>query len=75
LLVLAIPTGLLLGAALSNWMMHQFETDLFSFPLIFDSRAYARSALFVAAAVLAATFWARQSIDRMQLVAALKAHE
>jgi len=73
--MLAIPIGLLLGAALSNWMMHQFETDLFSFPLIFDSRAYARSALLVAAAALVATFWACRTVARMQLVAALKSHE
>lgn len=75
LLTLAIPTGLLLGAALSNWMMHQFETDLFSFPLIFDSRAYARSALFVGVAVLLTTLWTRRYMDRMHLVSALKSHE
>jgi len=75
LLTLAIPTGLLLGAALSNWMMHQFETDLFSFPLIFDSQAYARSALFVTTAVLLTTLWTRRYMDRMHLVSALKSHE
>ena len=75
LLLAAIPTGLLLGAALSNWMMHQFETDLFSFPLIFDRRAYAQSAIFITVAVLLATFWARRYMDRMQLVSALKSHE
>jgi len=75
LLLVAIPTGLLLGAALSNWMMHQFETDLFSFPLIFDRSAYAQSTLFVKVAVLLATFWARRDMDKIQLVAALKSHE
>jgi putative ABC transport system permease protein len=75
LLIAAIPTGLLLGAALSNWMMHQFETDLFSFPLIFDQGAYAQSAIFITLAVLLATFWARRYLDRMQLVSALKSHE
>ena len=75
LLVVAIPTGLLLGAALSNWMMHQFETDLFSFPLIFDRGAYAQSTLFVTVAVLLATVWARRDMNKIQLVAALKSHE
>ena len=75
LLLVAIPTGLLLGAALSNWMMHQFETDLFSFPLIFDRGAYAQSTLFVTVAVLLATVWARRDMDKIQLVAALKSHE
>ena len=75
LLIAAIPTGLLLGAALSNWMMHQFETDLFSFPLIFDQSTYAQSAIFITLAVLLATYWARRYMDRMHLVSALKSHE
>jgi len=75
LLIAAIPTGLLLGAALSNWMMHQFETDLFSFPLIFDQGTYAQSAIFITLAVLLATYWARRYMDRMHLVSALKSHE
>lgn len=75
LLVVAIPIGLLLGAALSRWMMEQFETELFSFPFIFDVPTYARAALFVIAAVIAAALWVRRDVDRLDLVAVLKSRE
>lgn len=75
LLVVAVPIGLLLGALLSRWMMQQFETELFSFPFIFDVPTYARAALFVIAAVLAAALWVRRDVDRLDLVAVLKSRE
>ena len=75
LLAVAIPFGLALGAGLSRWMMEQFETELFSFPFIFDVSAYARSALFVIAAVLIAALWVRRDVDRLDLVAVLKSRE
>ena len=75
LLLVALPTGLCLGAALSNWMMHQFETELFAFPFIFDAATYARCASVVSLAVIAATLWVRREIDRLDLVSALKSHE
>ena len=75
LLAVAIPVGLLLGAALSRWMMEQFETELFSFPFILDVPTYARAALFVIAAVVAAALWVRRDVDRLDLVAVLKSRE
>lgn len=75
LLAVAIPLGLLLGAALSRWMMEQFETELFSFPFIFDVPTYARAALFVTVAVIAAALWVRRDVDRLDLVAVLKSRE
>ena len=75
LLILAIPLGLALGAGLSRWMMEQFETELFSFPFVFDAPTYARSALFVTAAVVIAALWVRREVDQLDLVAVLKSRE
>ena len=75
LLAIALPVGLALGAALSRWMMEQFETELFSFPFVFDVPTYARAALFVTAAVVVAALWVRRDVDRLDLVAVLKSRE
>ena len=75
LLLLALPTGALLGALLSRWLMTQFQTDLFTFPYITESAAYGRSALFVAAAVIGAALAVRRSVDRLDLVGVLKSRE
>jgi putative ABC transport system permease protein len=75
LLAVALPLGLVLGAALSRWMMTQFETDLFSFPFVFDLPTYARSALIVVVAVVIAALWVRRDVDRLDLVAVLKSRE
>jgi putative ABC transport system permease protein len=75
LLAVALPLGLALGAGLSRWMMEQFETELFSFPFVFDMPTYARAALYVTAAVLVAALWVRRDVDRLDLVAVLKSRE
>ncbi|MBM4214076.1 MAG: FtsX-like permease family protein [Gammaproteobacteria bacterium] len=75
LLAVALPLGLILGAALSRWMMEQFETDLFSFPFVFDLPTYARSALFIVVAVVLATLWVRRDVHRLDLVGVLKSRE
>jgi putative ABC transport system permease protein len=75
LLIVALPLGLLAGAGLSAWMMHQFETELVSFPFVFDLPTYARAAGFVTAAVVVAALWVRRDVDRLDLVAVLKSRE
>lgn len=75
LLFVAIPFGLILGGLLSHWLMSRFETELFSFPVVFDRRTYAQSALAIIAAVSAAALWVRREIDRLNLVTVLKSHE
>ncbi len=75
LLAVAVPLGLALGAGLSRWMMAQFETEIFSFPFVFDLNAYARAAVFVIAAVTVAALWVRRDVDRLDLVAVLKSRE
>ena len=75
LLFVALPVGLCLGALLSQWMMSRFETELFSFPYLFDSRAYGRAAAVVIAAAAVALAWVRRDVDRLDLVAVLKSRE
>jgi len=75
LLLIALPVGVVLGAALSRWLMTQFQTDLFTFPYVTDSIAYGRSVSFVAAAVIAAALVVRRSVDRLDLVGVLKSRE
>jgi putative ABC transport system permease protein len=75
LLLIALPVGVILGAALSRWLMSQFQTELFTFPYITDSMAYGRSALFVAAAVIGAALAVRRSVDRLDMVSVLKSRE
>ncbi|NBU25279.1 MAG: ABC transporter permease [Gammaproteobacteria bacterium] len=75
LLAVAIPIGLVLGFALSQWLMSEFETEIFSFPFVFDPPTYARAVLFVVVAVVAAALWVRRDVDRLDLVAVLKSRE
>ena len=75
LLLMALPTGVVLGTALSRWLMAQFQTDLFTFPYVTESAAYGRSALFVVCAVVAAGLAVRRSVDRLDLVGVLKSRE
>lgn len=75
LLLVALPAGVVLGAILSRWLMAQFQTDLFTFPYVTNSAAYARSALFVASAVVGAALAVRRGVDRLDLVSVLKSRE
>lgn len=75
LLLIALPTGVVLGAALSRWLMSQFQTDLFTFPYVTQAGAYGRSALFVACAVIGAVIAVRRGVDRLDLVSVLKSRE
>jgi putative ABC transport system permease protein len=75
LLLVALPLGAALGALMSRWLMSQFKTDMFTFPYVTNAAAYARPALFVAAAVMAATLFVRRGVDRLDLVAVLKSRD
>jgi putative ABC transport system permease protein len=75
LLAVAVPIGLVLGFGLSQWLMSEFETEIFSFPFVFDPPTYARAVLFVVAAVTAAALWVRRDVDGLDLVAVLKSRE
>lgn len=75
LLALALPLGIILGVSLSQWLMAQFETDLFSFPYVLDAASCARAALYVCGAVLGATLVVRRGVDSLDLVGVLKSRE
>jgi putative ABC transport system permease protein len=75
LLLVALPTGALLGAGLSRWLMTQFQTELFTFPYVTEAGAYGRSALFVAAAVIVAALVVRRGVDRLDMVGVLKSRD
>ncbi|HUG72432.1 MAG TPA: FtsX-like permease family protein [Steroidobacteraceae bacterium] len=75
LLLIALPVGAVLGRWLSAWLMAQFQTDLFTFPYVTSAVAYARPALFVAVAVMAAALLVRRGVDRLDLVGVLKSRD
>jgi putative ABC transport system permease protein len=75
LLLIALPSGAILGNVLSRWLMAQFQTDLFTFPYVTEAGAYGKSALFVASAVIGAALAVRRSVDRLDLVSVLKSRE
>jgi putative ABC transport system permease protein len=75
LLLVALPVGAVLGRWLSQWLMSQFETDLFTFPYVTNAMAYARPVLFVATAVMIAAFVVRRGVDRLDLVGVLKSRD
>lgn len=75
LLLIALPSGVVLGAVLSRWLMSQFQTELFTFPYVTNSTAYARSVLFVTFAVIAAAFAVRRGVDRLDMAGVLKSRD
>jgi putative ABC transport system permease protein len=75
LTVVALPLGLWVGYGFAVWLMGTMSNELFTFPLVVDPAAYARSALFVLATVAVCGAWVRRGVDRIDLVASLKSRE
>jgi len=75
LTLLALPVGWLLGYGLCALMASALSTDLYRFPLIVSTRTYTFAALVVGGAALASALVVRQRVDRLDLVAVLKARE
>jgi putative ABC transport system permease protein len=75
LLLIALPVGSIFGRLLSQWLMSQFQTELFSFPYITESGAYGRSVLFVVCAVIGAVWSVRRGVDKLDMVGVLKSRE
>jgi putative ABC transport system permease protein len=75
LTLLALPLGLWVGYGFALWLMGTMSNELFTFPMVVDPAAYARSALFVLATVAVCAAWVRRQVDRIDLVASLKSRE
>lgn len=75
LTLLALPLGLWVGYGFALWLMGTMSNELFTFPMVVDPAAYARSALFVLATVAVCAAWVRRQVDKVDLVASLKSRE
>jgi putative ABC transport system permease protein len=75
LALLAVPVGSAVGTAMGRWMLQMFETDMYSFPYTFEPEGYAFAIAFTLACVLAAAMLVRGSVDRLDMVAVLKARD
>ncbi len=73
--VLAIPVGLLLGYALAWMMMLALNTETQRFPLVIHSSTYALAVTITVVATCISGLVVRRRLDRLDLVAVLKARE
>lgn len=71
----AIPLGCLIGYLLSSWLASALSSELFRFPVVLDIRTYAFAIFVFAVAAVGSALVVRRQLDRLDLVAALKARE
>ncbi|MEQ1608382.1 MAG: FtsX-like permease family protein [Hyphomonadaceae bacterium] len=72
---LAIPAGCVAGTLMANWLMQLFQTDMYSFPYVFNPEGYGLAISFTLACVAVAAFVVRGGIDRLDMVAVLKGRD
>jgi putative ABC transport system permease protein len=75
LALLAVAPGCLLGTGLGVQLMRLFQTDMYSFDFVFSPGAYAFAIAFTLLCVGAAGLIVRTAVDRVDLVAVLKARD
>lgn len=75
LALLAIPVGLAAGLVLARALMASFETELYSFPFVYNPPGYAFAIGFTLICVLAAALVVRRGVDKLDMVAVLKARD
>ena len=73
--LLAIPLGLLIGREMAQAMCIAFDLELFRFPFTISRRTYAVAALVVLLAAVGSGLLVRRRLDRLDLIAVLKARE
>ena len=73
--VAAIPPGFVLGYLFSVLLSRAFATELFRLPVVISSRTYAFAALGTLGAALVSALAVRRRLDRLDLIAVLKARE
>jgi putative ABC transport system permease protein len=71
----ALPPGLLLGKAFVIVTTWGYDTDLFRVPAVVQPRTYALAAVTVLLAAILAAVGVRRLLDRLDLVAVLKARD
>ena len=71
----AVPVGMLFGRALVEVLAQSMKSDQLHFPVVIGSPTYAWAALAVVAAGIASALVVRRHINRLDLVAALKARD
>jgi putative ABC transport system permease protein len=71
----AVPLGCVFGYLLSSWLAGALSSELFRFPVVLDVRTYALAIGVFAAAALGSALVVRRHLDRLDLVAVLKARE
>ena len=75
LALFAVPAGCIIGTLLANWLMQLFETDMYSFPYVFNPQGYAFAIAFTLVCVAVAALVVRSSVDRLDMVGVLKARD
>ncbi len=75
LALLAVPGGAALGTLLAIWLMRLFQTDMYSFPFVFNPAGYAFAISFTLVCVLAAALVVRTGIDKLDMIGVLKARD
>ena len=71
----AVPLGCVLGTGLGVWLMHLFQTDMYSFAFVYDPRSYAFAIAFALVCVAVASLIVRLDVDRLDMVGVLKARD
>jgi ABC-type antimicrobial peptide transport system permease subunit len=75
LALLAIAPGCLLGTGLGIALMRLFQTDMYSFDFVFSPGGYGFAIGFTLLCVGVAGLIVRTGVDRLDLVAVLKARD
>ncbi len=75
LTLVAIPLGFLIGRGLCAYMITRLQTDLFRVPLVIEPSTYAFSATVVMVSAIVSGLIVRHKLDKLDLVAVLKARE
>jgi ABC-type antimicrobial peptide transport system permease subunit len=71
----AIPFGCLIGTLMAQWLMKLFETDMYSFPYVFNPGGYAFAISFTLVCVAVAAMVVRTGVDRFDMVGVLKSRD
>ncbi len=60
---------------LSIWLIRMFQTDMYAFPFVFDPSGFAFAIAFTLACVAVAAMVVRSNLDKLDMIAVLKARD